>query len=179
MKKFAGLSLLALLAVSCFSTVANAGMQCPPGGLCFYGGDLDPNNPNANGLANENDAIVGGNPYGAATYQNFILSGSPGGPSTNTATALFTNNLSGLNPTNGYWEIRTGVSEGNGGTLVASGSGAMTHTPTGRSAFGYTEYTDQIYGLNISLSVGTQYWFAVVPMIRTTQTVHSTATPSA
>jgi hypothetical protein len=33
-------------------------------GYCvvFYGGDFDPNNPNANGLANENDVIVGGSP---------------------------------------------------------------------------------------------------------------------
>ncbi len=28
-----------------------------------------------NGLGNENDAIVGGNPYGAATFQNFIITG--------------------------------------------------------------------------------------------------------
>ena len=42
----------------------------------FYGGDFDLNDPNQNGLANENDAIVGGSPYGAATYQNFTLSGS-------------------------------------------------------------------------------------------------------
>jgi hypothetical protein len=163
MKRFAWLSLSALLAVSCFSTLANAGMQCPPGGLCFYGGDLDPNNPNANALANENDAIVGGSPYGAATFQNFILSASPGTPSINTITALFTNNLSGLNPVTGYWEMRTGVSEGNGGTLIASGTGAMTHTPTGRSAFGLIEYHDEIDGLSVNLNTGTQYWFAVVP----------------
>ncbi len=161
MKKFAGLSLLALLAISSFTTVAHAGMQCPPAlGYCyFYGGDFDPNNPNANGLANENDAIVGGNPYGAATYQNFVASGSI------TVSALFTNNLSGLNPSSGYWEIRSGVSEGNGGTLIASGtaSGAnFTHTATGRSGFGFAEYSDTADNLSVSLAAG-QYWFAVVP----------------
>jgi hypothetical protein len=127
--------------------------------LIFYSGDLDLNNPDANGLANENDAIVGGNPYGAATYQNFTTSQNY------TVTGLFTNNQSMLNPGSGYWEVRSGVSEGNGGTLIASGtaSGAnFSHTPTGRSGFGYDEYTDLAQGLSINLAPGT-YWFSVVP----------------
>ncbi len=162
MKRFGLLSLVTLLAVSCFSTLAHAGigMQCPPSpgpGCLFYGGDFDVNNPNANGLANETDAIVGGSPYGAATYQNFTLS------SNSTATGLFSNNLSGLNPSSGYWEIRTGVSEGNGGTLVASGTGAVTQAATGRSGFGFTEYGDEVDGLSVSLNGGTMYWMAVVP----------------
>ena len=93
------------------------------------------NDPNQNGLANENDAIVGGSPYGAATFQNFNWAGG-------TVTGLATNNLSGLNPTTAYWEIRSGVSEGNGGTLVASGTGATTNQATGRSDFGFNEYTN-------------------------------------
>jgi hypothetical protein len=151
LKKIALLSLFAFLFIATFAN-AQCGSNC-----LFYGGDFDPNNPNANGLANENDAIVGGSPYGAATYQNFTLSTSA------TATGLFSNNLSGLNPATGYWEIRTGVSEGNGGTLVASGTGAMTQTATGRSGFGITEFRDEVDGLNLNLSGGTQYWMAVVP----------------
>jgi len=151
MKKFALLSLFALF------LTAYAAAQC--GSNClFYGGDLDLNDPNQNGLANENDAIVSGTPYGAATYQNFTLSSNA------TATGLFTNNLSQLTPTSGYWEIRTGVSEGNGGTLVASGTGTVTNTPTGRSDFGYTEYRNEVDGLNVALTAGTQYWEAVVPV---------------
>jgi len=135
------------------------------GQVIFYGGDFDPNNPNANGLANENDAIVGGNPYGAATYQNFVA------PTAWVIGGLFTNNLSTMRPTAGYWEIRKGVSEGNGGSLIASGiaTGAgFSHTPTGRSDFGYTEYQDMVgcsWGnceLNVNIPAGT-YWFAVVP----------------
>jgi hypothetical protein len=137
----------------------------------FYGGDLDLNDPNQNGLANENDAIVGApicatakcyanNPYGAATYQNFTAGSSV------FVTGLFTNNLSQLTPTSGYWEIRSGVSEGNGGTLVASGSGAVTNAPTGRSDFGFVEYHNEVDGLNVSLNSGT-YWFAVVPVCTT------------
>ena len=155
MKKFALLSLFALLFVFAASF---ASAQCPveAGFSCaFYGGDLDLNDPNQNGLANENDAIVGGSPYGAATYQNFNWSGG-------TVTGLASNNLSGLNPATAYWEIRSGVSEGNGGTLIASGTGATSNQATGRSDFGFTEYTNFVGGLSVSLGSGT-YWMAVVP----------------
>lgn len=141
----------------CGTSVGTGGGSLPPGTL-FYAGDFDPNNPNANGLANENDAIVSGNPYGAATYQNFVVGGSGWN-----VTGLFTNNLSQLTPTQGYWEVRSGMSEGNGGTLIASGTGSVTNTPTGRSGFGYTEYTNEVDGLNLNLGAGT-YWEAVVPV---------------
>jgi hypothetical protein len=130
------------------------------GGFTFYSGDFDPNDPNANGLANENDAIVGGDPYGAATYQNFVVDSGA------TVNNLFTNNLSQLTPNSGYWEIRSGISEGNGGTLIASGNGPMSHGWTGRSGFGLDEYQDMVQGLNVSLGAGT-YWFAVVPICTT------------
>jgi hypothetical protein len=126
--------------------------------LYFYSGDFDPNNANANGLANENDSIVSGNPYGSATFQNFFVSGSAV-----TVSGLFTNNLSQLNPRSAYWEIRSGMSEGNGGTLIASGTSAVTQTATGRSGFGFTEYQDLVSGLSVNLNPG-QYWFAVVPL---------------
>jgi hypothetical protein len=149
MKKIALLSLFVLFP----GTFAVA--QCY-GDCLFYGGDFDPNSPNANALANENDAIVGGSPYGAATYQNFVVDRYVD------IVGVFSNNLSALNPTTGYWEIRTGVSEGNGGTLIADGTGAVTNTPTGRSGFGLTEFHNEVDGLNVDLAPGT-YWFAVVP----------------
>lgn len=159
MKRIALLALLLLAAVPLFAD------NCHGWGLCtiFYGGDFDPNDPNANGLANENDAIVSGNPYGAATYQNFVID------SATPISSLFTNNLSAMAPSSAYWEIRSGVSEGNGGTLIAAGTGTgdfFTHTPTGRSGFGYTEYHDRVTGTWVTLSAGT-YWFAVVPVCTT------------
>src|SRR5277367_5177829 len=145
------LALLSLFAVLCLTVAANAATPY------FYGGDFNANDPNANGLANETDGTITGSPYGAATFQNFTASGAI------TVTGLFTNNLNNNGaPANGYWEIRKGVSEGNGGTLVASGTGAMTDTNTGRSGFGYTETHNEIDGLNVSLAAG-QYWFAAVP----------------
>jgi hypothetical protein len=153
MKKLALVFLFAMLFLTTFAFADQ---------VLFYGGDFDPNNPNANGLANENDAIVGGNPYGAATYQNFVK------PINETwqITSIFTNNLSQLTPNAGYWEVRTGMSEGNGGTLVASGTGSITHTPTGRSAFGYDEYTDNIHTGPVDLEGGGPiiFWIGGVPV---------------
>jgi hypothetical protein len=171
MRKFGLLSMLALL----FGGLAFGGTLPCEGGAgsastfnipCyFYGGDLNINDPNANALANENDAIVGGNPYGAATYQNFVWSGGH-----NPILGLFTNNLSELNPTSGYWEIRSGVSEGNGGQLIASGTESAANfkqTPTGRGIFGIVEYTDAVKFSNpLTLANGT-YWFAMVPVCKT------------
>ena len=90
MKKHTLFALFAVLFLASF-----AGAQCIAPCI-FYSGDFDANNPNANGLANENDAIVGGSPYGAATYENFIIGGT-----TANVTGLYTNNLSGLNPASG------------------------------------------------------------------------------
>jgi hypothetical protein len=149
MRKVALLSLFTLLFLATFAN-AQCGSNC-----LFYGGDFDANNGNANGLANETDAIVGGSPYGAANFQNFTNSTAWN------VTGLFTNNLSGLNPQTAYWEVRTGVSENNGGTLVASGTSAVTQTPTGRNGFGFTEYRDEV-SVSLNLNPDT-YWMAVVP----------------
>ena len=149
--------LLCLFAALFFATLANA--QCPSGCL-FYGGDFDSNNPTENGLANENDAIVGGYPYGAATYQNFVNS------QTWNITGLFTNNLSSITPNAGYWEVRSGMRENYGGTLIAAGTGPVTNTPTGRSGFGFNEYHNEVDGLHVTLTPG-MYWEAVVPVCKT------------
>ncbi len=154
MKNFTLLSLFAVLFLASY-----AGAQCVAPCL-FYAGDFDPNNPNADGLYNENDALDFGSPYGAATYENFVVSGAGWN-----VTGLYTNNLSKLAPASGYWEIREGVSEGNRGMLIGSGTasgGNFTQTPSGRIGFGFTEYTDLASGLNLYLAPGT-YWLAVVP----------------
>ena len=110
-------------------------------GTLFYSGDFDPNNVNANSLSNEVDTAI----TGTATYTPFIVSGSNW-----TVTGLFTDNLMNLSPapTSANWEILSGVSEGNGGTVVASGSGTPTITDTGLSGFGYEDYEVEITGLN-------------------------------
>jgi hypothetical protein len=72
-----------------------------------------------------------------------------------------------MSPASGYWEIRQDISEGHGGTLIASGTAAgdnWSHIPTGRSAFGATEYTDAASNLDLTLEEAGNYWFAVVPI---------------
>lgn len=126
-----------------------------------YTGDFDPNHWGAGDVPNENDLIVGGAPYGAATYENVVETGSVW------VIGFWTNDLMSITPQGAYWELRSGVSDGNGGTIIASGTSTGSYfssTPTGRSAFGLTEYTNHvdIGDYFIPLDPGT-YWYAVVP----------------
>jgi hypothetical protein len=125
-------------------------------GVLFYGGDFNGGDGNANGLSNEIDSAVNG----AATYTPFTVD-----PAGWNVTGLFTNNLEDLGTLEGAnWEIRSGVSEGNGGTLVASGSTSTPSvTSTGLNGFGFTDYEVEVDGLNIDLSAG-EYWLSVVPV---------------
>lgn len=80
---------------------------------------------------------------------------------------MFSNDLSNLNTTNMDWEIRQGVSAGNGGTLIASGSGLGTAIPTGRSGFGFAEFHYEI-PVSLVLNAG-MYWLMVRPVAPTNQ----------
>ncbi|MGH8403754.1 MAG: hypothetical protein ACRESO_10190, partial [Gammaproteobacteria bacterium] len=102
----------------------------------FYGGDLNPNDPNANGLANEMDLTVN---TGSTIYTPFVVGG--GGWN---VTGLFTDNLMNIDALSATWEIRTGVSSGNGGNLIAFGSGTPTVTDTGINAFGFEDYAVEV-----------------------------------
>jgi hypothetical protein len=159
----AKLALLFLFAMLLFSVGAYADT------LYFYGGDFNPNDPNADALANETDGSIGGSPYGAATFQNFKYTAGDGNIS-----ALFSNNLANyVGPQSAYYEIHMGTSQGVAGPVVASGTENLgpnhfTWAPTGRSGFGYTEWQALVgsttgAGLNISLPGSGTYWFAVVP----------------
>jgi len=147
----------------------------PAGDCLFYGGDFldNPLYPSAlpNALANETTVEVPGSPYGAATWVPFTV---PAGQTWDVR-GLFTNNLAlygvldqGAEPTSvAYWSINEGLFAGNGGTVLASGTSPATSTPTGRAAFGQTEFTVQVTGLSVTLTSGT-YWMAVVPICTNT-----------
>ena len=126
----------------------------PPPGTLWYNGDFD----GIDGLTNEDNTSLGSGQF-AHIYDDFIIS-EPGGWH---VTALFSDNLENTNVTSATWEIRQGMSAGNGGTLVASGSGTPSVTPTGRSGFGFTEFQVEIDGLDITLAQGT-YWLNVTPV---------------
>src|SRR5256714_8272805 len=114
----------------------------PSGNLLWYNGDFN----GVNGLANEENTSIGSGQF-ASVYDDFIVP-SPGW----NVIAVFSDNLQHTNVTGALWEIRQGVSEGNGGTLIASGM-TMTPvvTPTGRSGFGFIEYMVEVTGLNVHL----------------------------
>src|SRR5438093_1105422 len=124
------------------------------GNLLWYNGDFN----GVNGLANESNTARGSGEF-ASFYDDFNVTG--GGW---TVSGVFSDNLSSTTITGALWEIRQGISEGNGGTLIASGM-TMTPvvTPTGRSGFGFTEYMVEVIGLNVSLAPGT-YWLNVTPI---------------
>jgi hypothetical protein len=123
-------------------------------GILWYNGDYD----NRDALANQTG------PADQLVYDNFIV---PTG-STYNLTGVFSNDLM-YNPgaaTTAYWEIRSGVSAGNGGTLLYSSDGADTLTATGRSLYvgpgTINEYTNLVSVSGVSLGAGT-YWLAVAP----------------
>jgi len=124
---------------------------CRPGPL-WYNGDFN----GVNALANEQNTLV----EQSSIYDNFIVP-SPGWH----VTSVFSDNLLvNTTVTGATWEIRSGVSEGNGGTVVASGSTTTPVViPTGRGTFNFTEFMIEVKGLSVDLAPGT-YWLNVTPI---------------
>jgi hypothetical protein len=145
-------ALLALALTAAFALNTTAIAQAPPGSL-WYNGDAN----GVNGLANERNTVVSQ----AAVYDDFIAGAGWH------ITAVFSDDLitAGLPITGADWEIRSGVSEGNPGTLIASGLNApVTVTLTGRTFFGYPERMVMVTGLSLNLVSGTRYWLNVTPI---------------
>jgi hypothetical protein len=129
-------ALLALELTAAFALNTTASAQAPPGSL-WYNGDFN----GVNGLANERNTIV----TQAAVYEDFNVT-APASMGWN-VTAVFSDNLLNTVVTGADWEIRTGVSRKNPGTLIASGTtNSPVVTATGRSGFGYTEYMVEVTG---------------------------------
>jgi len=137
---------------------------CKP--CLFYGGDMDSTNSNTNGLANEVDLIV---TTGATVYAPFLILHGQNW----TITGLFTNNFLSagvLDPAMSPYEVRHKIpaAGGTGGTLVCSGTLPATATPTGRSDFGFNEYTVAVTGITGCVLHSAKYWMAVVPQCTNT-----------
>jgi hypothetical protein len=129
--------------------------SCSP--CLFYGGDLNPTDPNADGFTDENTLLIAG---GSQTYGAITI---PAGANASVTGILF-NVLAtaAFDPFTANWDIRQGVSEGNGGSDVASGSGSVTVAATGRTAFGLYEYTVTATFSTVTLVPG-EYWFNLEP----------------
>jgi hypothetical protein len=128
---------------------------CDP--CIFYGGDFNPFDQNAVGYSDENTLLI----PASSTYGNFnVFSGS-----TVTVTGIVFNVQADANfdPLTASYDVRTGVTEGNGGTSIASGTVNATVAATGRNFFGLNEYTVAV-GLSAPLAIGPgAYWFNVTP----------------
>lgn len=127
---------------------------CKP--CLFYGGDVYQNDPNSAAFADEDTLLVSD----TSTYGSVII---PAGKSA-TIEGLFFQMSSGdaeFDAKTASYDIREGVSEGNGGTSLASGSGPAHVALYGRGQF--PDYTVAV-AVNPPLTLGAgQYWFNVTP----------------
>jgi PEP-CTERM motif len=149
-----GLKLNRSIAAILFAAITlGGGVAQGSGTTLWYNGNSD----GRDALANQTGAADG------LIYDEFIV---PSGY-TFTITGVFSNDAMNKAATTAYWEIRSGVSAGNGGTLLAHGDGTDTLTSTGQTfSFGglnpETIENNLVQGLNVTLGAGT-YWLAVAP----------------
>ena len=143
-------------------TVPGAPSYCNP--CLFYGGDLNGTWANVNALSNDNTLLVANSP----TFIPFKV-GSTGWSVTGLFTNVVTYGYNNVDPLDATWSITTGMSNGNPGTVIASGTDTATFTPTGRFAFGlHYEYTILVnLTTPVDLAPGT-YWLSVVPQCTVT-----------
>jgi hypothetical protein len=132
-------------------------------GTLWYNGDF---NGSGNNISNYYEYLYFGGTGPTSYYESYChvyddFTVPAGGW---TVDSVWSNNrfTSGVVVTGATWEIRSGVSTGNGGTVVQTGSGTPTLTDTGRGTGDYTEYQVLISGLNFHLDPGT-YWLSVTP----------------
>jgi hypothetical protein len=127
----------------CLIIAGMAAVSISQGAVLFYGGDAD----GRDGLLAMTDPGLDGQ-----VFDDFTLT------QTSNITMVWGNYLTTLTGfSTGAFEIRSGMSAGNGGTLVASGSGNVSGVATGRSFFGLNEYKVQLGGLNANLAAGTYH----------------------
>jgi hypothetical protein len=94
-------------------------------------------------------------------FENFVVSGSGWN-----VTGVFGEFLTEGPPDRwltANWQIRSGISAGNAGTLVASGVGPTTSSLTGIDQGSYYGIRSTVSGLNVMLTAGT-YWLALAPI---------------
>jgi len=125
--------------------------------ILWYNGDLP---ANGGGTVNEQGTGFFGS---LNVYDNFNVTSPTGW----TIDRIWSNDqmkITGI--TAAEWSIRSGMSAGNGGTVIASGTSPATQTATGRTgaSLGFPEYTVQVSGLNVVLGPGT-YWLSVSPLV--------------
>ena len=132
-----------------------------PPALCdpclFYGGDLSPSDPNAAGLSSEDTLLISG----SATYGNFVV---PSSQSVLVSGILFNVQAdANFDPLTASYDVRQGITEGDGGTDLETGTANIAVAATGRNFLGLNEYSVAVQ-LATPLTLGPgAYWFSVTP----------------
>jgi len=134
---------------------ANPPSLCSP--CLFYSGDINTADFNAAGMSDENTLLIVG---GSSTYSAVNI---PTGVTASVYGILFNIQAdAAFDPLTASYDVRTGVSEGNGGTSIASGSGTARVAATGRNFLGLNEYTVAVEFPTVTLASG-EYWVNVTP----------------
>jgi len=137
-------------------TRTNQPTNCNP--CLWYGGDLNPSSAAAQGFADENTLLV----PTTTTYAAFDVPAGQNWDVTGAFVNVLSNNGGVLDPKQAVWALSTGISSGNAGKTVATGTARAFVTATGRSAFGLIEYTVQVQFPKVGLFAGAN-WISVVP----------------
>ncbi|HWY22226.1 MAG TPA: hypothetical protein VNX26_13455 [Candidatus Acidoferrum sp.] len=123
----------------------------------FYGGDLNPSDANAAGMSDENTLLI---PGGSSTYGEVNI---PSGTTVTVKGILFNVQAdAAFDPMTASYDIRTGVSEGSGGTSIASGTVHISVAATGNNFLGLNEYSLLAVFPSLTLASG-DYWMNVTP----------------
>lgn len=137
-----------------FSGVPNLCKPC-----VFYAGDFNANDPNAGGFANGNTLLL----PDTADYAPVAVPKSVHGMITGILFMELVNTTGNyFDPDTATYDIRTGVSEGNGGTSVASGSGKMSYAVVAGCNCGEVETAVNLTA-PLTVKPGTTYWFNLSP----------------
>lgn len=120
-------------------------------GVIFYGGDGDENG----GVACERNTLIGD----AQTYDDFDIL-----QPTEVEGVWGNFLLAGFVPARAYYEVRQGVSKGNGGQLLASGVVPVDAMYTGRIHFGILEYHVRGRLSSPLLLAPGKYWVCLAPI---------------
>jgi hypothetical protein len=131
--------------------------NCNP--CLWYAGNIDPSSSSVQAFANENTVSVPGT---TITYVGFQVPAKQEWEVTGAFVNALTNDSGVLDPKQGVWAITNGMSSGEPGTTLATGTATATVTPTGRSALGYTEYTVQVGFAAVRVPAGA-HWISVQP----------------
>ena len=135
------------------SVVALHAQQTPAGNVGWYNGDCPSGIPGYSNWYTANQRF-------SRTYDDFVV---PSGGWT--VTGVFSINAMSVDRvTAAVWEIRTGVSTGNSGTVVASGMSPAAQTLLFTWPDGERMYRVQVDGLRARLAAGT-YWLSVAPVV--------------